>query len=532
MKKYIISALAIVSTAFVVYGETVLRIKTLDGKIALHEVDKVTSVEFDGEFIPYDTTGFGAQGVSITGVEEGYTYVDLGLKSGLRWATYNVGASTTTEFGDYFSWGETTPKEDYEWSTYKWCTVDNEGKVDILKKYCNVVKTTTGEAFFQEEKIIQKGDNLTKLLPVDDAAKANWGGAWRLPTHKEQIELVTSCTWKFVEKFNGSNINGYLGTSIINGNTIFLPAAGEVDDNINKIRGLNSGGCYMSSEILNIMTDFNLNTHCIRLDRYNTYKIVYAGEDGQSTTLRYIGQSVRPCADPDTKDVMLSVNTEAGSIKYGMHRIIGISYTSIDEYGLTQSGKVAEYSYVDLGLPSGLKWATSNIGANKPFLYGNKFSWGDTAVVTSNNLDWSTYKWCENVVDKYEATKTFTKYCTDTTYGVVDNLVELELEDDAAATHWGDTWRMPTKQEMQELLDGCTWEYMSSFNGREGYLGTSKFNDNTIFLPGRPLGTEYYTSSLSDRYMYLAAILRLRSKSFEMSTTNRYYSTYIRPVTR
>lgn len=147
--------------------------------------------------------------VTISGKEPGHDYVDLGLPSGTKWATYNVGATKPTEYGDYFAWGETKPKEEYTWETYKWC----KGSLDSMTKYC----TDNGYGTV---------DNKTVLDVEDDAATANWGSAWRMPTREEIDELCNGCSWKWVVDFNGSGVNGQLGTSKKNGATIFLPAAG------------------------------------------------------------------------------------------------------------------------------------------------------------------------------------------------------------------------------------------------------------------------------------------------------------------
>lgn len=138
-----------------------------------------------------------------------HEYVDLGLPSGTLWATCNVGASKPEEYGDYFAWGETSPKEDYYWTTYKWCN----GSENTLTKYCVNGKYGTV-------------DNLTTLLAEDDAATANWGNGWRMPTFAEQKELIEGCKWEWTTDFNGSGVSGYIVTSKTNGNTIFLPAAG------------------------------------------------------------------------------------------------------------------------------------------------------------------------------------------------------------------------------------------------------------------------------------------------------------------
>lgn len=156
-----------------------------------------------------DNENVDGQGVSVSGKEGLYTYVDLGLKSGTKWATHNVGATNPTEYGDYFAWGETETKEKYTLDTYKLC----KGTDDSMTKYCTLKKWGTV-------------DNKKMLEADDDAATANWGSAWRMPTVKEIEELMNGCDWKWVEDFNGSGVYGQLGTSKTNGKTIFLPAAG------------------------------------------------------------------------------------------------------------------------------------------------------------------------------------------------------------------------------------------------------------------------------------------------------------------
>jgi hypothetical protein len=139
----------------------------------------------------------------------GHEYVDLGLPSGTKWATCNVGASKPEEYGDYFAWGETRTKTTYDWRTYRYCN----GDYDKLTKYCS--KSDFGSNGFT--------DNLTTLQPSDDAAIASWGVGWRMPTREELDELITNCT---VTSTAQNGINGLLFTSNINGNSIFLPAAG------------------------------------------------------------------------------------------------------------------------------------------------------------------------------------------------------------------------------------------------------------------------------------------------------------------
>ncbi len=123
----------------------------------------------------------------VTFTKDGHEYVDLGLS--VKWATCNVGANKPEDYGDYFAWGETSPKAEY---TTKNCIKYGERMSDI-----------SGNAQY-------------------DAATANWGGSWRLPTKADLEELNNKCTWKWTTQ-NG--VNGYKVTGP-NGNSIFLPAAG------------------------------------------------------------------------------------------------------------------------------------------------------------------------------------------------------------------------------------------------------------------------------------------------------------------
>ena len=138
--------------------------------------------------------------------ENGYEYIDLGLS--VKWATCNVGATKPEEYGDYFAWGETQPKSTYNWSTYKWCN----GSYNTQTKY------NTNSSYGTV-------DNKTQLELSDDAARANWGGSWRMPTDAELTELRENCTWTWTTQ-NG--VYGYKVTSKKSGYTnksIFLPAA-------------------------------------------------------------------------------------------------------------------------------------------------------------------------------------------------------------------------------------------------------------------------------------------------------------------
>ena len=141
-------------------------------------------------------------------VEDGHEFVDLGLPSGTLWATMNIGANSPEEYGDYFAWGETEPKDDYSWDTNKWGYYDENAKLHITKYNMN---SNYGPV-----------DNKMELDPEDDAAYVNWGPSWRMPTYEQIKELAKKCSWEWT---TSNGVAGLLVTGP-NGNTLFLPTAG------------------------------------------------------------------------------------------------------------------------------------------------------------------------------------------------------------------------------------------------------------------------------------------------------------------
>ena len=158
-----------------------------------------------------------------------HEFVDLGLPSGTLWATCNVGADTPEDYGFYFSWGETMPKDIFSWSNYKY-----GGFVDEryeLAKYCT-------DSFYGLDGFV---DNMILLEPDDDPVRANWGADWRMPAREEWKELLQNTT-SFRTTLNG--VEGWIFTAA-NGNSLFLPAAGYYWDG-----SFNEGlGLYWSSLI-------------------------------------------------------------------------------------------------------------------------------------------------------------------------------------------------------------------------------------------------------------------------------------------
>lgn len=175
--------------------------------------------------------------------------VDLGLPSGVLWATFNVGASAPEEFGDFYAWGEVTTKEIYNYENY---TRDNYG--------------------YGKDGV---------LTPEHDVAHVKWGGEWRMPTRTELIELYKKCTWEWTTL---NNVNGYKVISKSNGASIFLPAAGYSFEG--KLLEVNEGGNYWTSSYDSTPSqEYN---HTYGMDFYSN-KVRYDYSFGPSK-----GFSVRP----------------------------------------------------------------------------------------------------------------------------------------------------------------------------------------------------------------------------------------------
>lgn len=215
----------------------------------------------------------------VHGVENGHGWVDLGLPSGTKWATCNVGAKRPEQYGGYYAWGETNTKETYSMSTYL------DGRITVFSDYGT-------------DKDLLKG--VTDIAGTRyDAAYVNWGGKWRMPTKSQQDELRNECCWVWTSSYNGSNVKGYIvykaknsrdkGKCVYRGGTpsssyslsnahIFLPAAGIRDS-----RGLGLAGsigrCWASSRN-------GCESWCVHFDSANVYE--FGDNAGRS-----FGQSVR-----------------------------------------------------------------------------------------------------------------------------------------------------------------------------------------------------------------------------------------------
>ncbi len=288
--------------------------------------------------------------LAIAQAPEDVQAVDLGLPSGLKWASCNVGATTPEGYGYYFAWGETAPKKDYSWETYKYA---NFGEMYNYKftKYCT--DASSGDNGFI--------DNKTVLEPEDDAATANWGDVWRMPTDAEWTELREQCTWTWTTQ-NG--MNGYQVASKTNGNSIFLPAAGFRDGNAAPyVAGRR--GYYWSSSLLENSSDD------VWIVTFNHEKVE------RDNDKRNKGLSVRPVQDKQEEEVVEPAYV-AKPFTVADGKQITFSGGNLQYTRSTQTWAFAEHQYDMLG--------TDNVdGGGK--VYDATYGYDKTGSALADKID-------------------------------------------------------------------------------------------------------------------------------------------------
>jgi len=338
------------------------------------------------------------------------TAVDLGLPSGLKWAKFNVGANAPEEHGGYFAWGETTEKNVYSWGWYL-CKQNECGTSadPIIKSYSRAETHILTAAY--------------------DVARQKWGDGWRMPTKDDFMELKENCT---SERATVNGVSGYRYTGW-NGNSIFLPD-GDVKNGANLTSAI---GTYWTSS----RTPIN-QSQCQSGDCFAPSGTVWS-------EYRAYGLAVRPVNDAATGS-----NIDG----YKIHRTDG----TVDTYSFQEVDHIEAYlekeydpnaptdgDYIDLGLPSGIKWASCNLGAVNPSDLGNYY----------------------------------------TGYSVYMSEVSLP-----------DGYSIPGSANFEELIENCDIKTVI-YNNVQGNMFTSKINGNKIFLPFAGYyypGNEYY--SYNGRY--------------------------------
>ena len=469
--------------------------------------------------------------------------VDLGLS--VNWATFNVGATKPEEFGDYYAWGETEPKTDYSWSSYKF-RISGDNWDMIFSKY------NTNNSYGTV-------DNKAVLDPEDDVAHVKWGGSWRMPTGVEFEELKENCTWVWT-KIGG--VEGYRVTSNVPGYTdrsIFLPAAGwKRSEERGGYEENGSHGYYWSGSLFQY---FPFLAGAIQFD---SSFVSYCADESHDISRCY-GQSVRPVRPSDewlshitlsfdndnvlyipgiSENLTVNVKYDGNDYSYSCdnknsYSSSGIVWSTDNPAVATvnENGKITtlakgtahitaaigtvsaqctitvkeeseiEHNYVDLGLS--VKWATVNVGATSPWSNGVYYAWGDveTKMNYYNGYYIYDYGYYQPELAPFgrDGYTMKNKYYYDEDGGYT----VLDPEDDVAHVKWGGSWRMPTREEMNELKENCTWIWTTE-NGVDGFRVTSKksgSSDASIFLPAargisdRVRGKgNYWSASLSRDY--------------------------------
>ncbi len=452
----------------------------------------------------------------------GHEAVDLGLPSGRMWATVNVGAELPTDSGNYYAWGEIIGKQEYSWSNYLYG--------EELSKY-------------------NDRDKQYLLLSEDDAVSVAFGGKWSMPTKSDYQELLDNCKTEWVV------INGIGGRKVVgdNGNFIFLPAGGYRDGT--DIVKENCGSYWSSS----LYIEESANANVLSFDNL--------GMQASKGCRRY-GMPVRAVTPMMYKlkvgvnDTVMGFVSGGGEFEEGdlvsLHAVAKNGYRfykwsdgveenprtfvvesdlSITAYFIMdQSGVYDGHAAVDLGLPSGVLWATVNVGAVTTTDSGDHFAWGETEP--KNNYDLDSYRHGNKTVFQ------FTKYCTDRQWGIVDNKTVLDPEDDAATVNWGGDWRMPTIEEQNELINYCTIEWTSDGNMRGCKI--TGLNGNSIFLPaaGYRTGNQlvqnnlfvagklgyYWTASLVPEKPYDGWLIYFEGSNYMVYSADRYFGYSVRAV--
>lgn len=293
----------------------------------------------------------------------GHGYVDMGevdvngVKKHLYWATCNIGAENSWDYGDYYAWGETTTKDTYAWGNYAFMQAGQSDWKHITK-YTFADGETDGTLWYDGGNFI--GDGKTDFAAydyADDAARRIWGGDWRIPTDAEWTALRDASLYDWVWKtdYNGSGKNGMLvtrktGTGPCAGNSIFLPAAGHWGYTGPVLSSAGSKGYYWSSSLSEAYSD------CAR--------DVLFSSDGvyRDRITRYYGQSLRPVlgdTPPALGDLYYSDGTSSPELIPGKTPIGVIAYLGTDSF--TENGtNVGGTAFKGHGLVLCLKNAAVN----------------------------------------------------------------------------------------------------------------------------------------------------------------------------
>lgn len=368
---------------------------------------------------------------TISGITKKHDYVEI---AGTKWATTNIGASSVTDAGLYFQWGDT--------SGYKAAQVGSGsgkkyfGASDY--KYCNGCTESSCMTKYNSS------DNLTTLEDSDDAAKAYWGDNWRMPTKEEYDALLNATTTAWTSDYQGTSVSGLVCTDKTDSSKVlFFPAVGQATNG----------------------------------------NIALIGKYAETLSKSLYNNGKNMCYILKSSNDMFGIKT--------------IVTSTGRPYG-TQIRPVKDYNYVDLGLPSGTKWAKCNVGAETETEYGNYYMYGKGADDYSVTSGQSEYEGQER---------------------------PLAASADTATQAWGGQWHMPTKAQFEELSANTTFTWETNFNGSgvNGVKFTAQ-NGNYIFLPAA--GSSAYASYKNSRGNYWSSNFYGRSSYYGTDYNYAYQFTF------
>ena len=316
------------------------------------------------------------------------------------------------------------------------------------------------------------------LTLEQDAAHINLGGNWQIPTTDYYQELIDNCIYSFYSNYRGTGVVCAVFKSMVNGNELVIPCTGYY----NGITKLSGGYAYCWSSSWSSSSDAKKGYGS------NNFTVT-------STSNRYYGMNVRAIV-PGTRT--------PGSV----------------------TGTENKYKYVDLGLPSGLKWATCNVGASSPEEYGLYFAWGETTGYTDEQVTSRVRAFSKDVYNSGPAASISS---------------DLTLEQDAVRANLGGNWRMPNKDDYQELFDNCNVTWVSNYKekGVAGRLFISNINGNMLFLPAAGTGNNSSINNIGSTGYYWSTSWYSSTSAYQLyfncgeqsiSDYRRYYGRPVRGV--
>ena len=471
-------------------------------------------------------------------------------ENGPYWATTNIGAEKPEDYGYYFWWGDTIG---YKRENDKWVASDGSN-LNFSFSSGNTHTYGKNNSTLQSEGWIT-ADGV--LSPEHDAAHKHWGSDWRMPTNQEFDDLNSKCDWTW-GSMNG--VNGYVvrGRGDYSSVSIFLPCAGYGYET--SLSLASSGGYYWSS----VPDSGNDNAWFLvfgsGLHATDSYSSRDRGRSVRPVQVQYVSVKFDVGGGSTVNPIFVRVGQAVGELPtptrdgytfagWWTAQEVGVAVTpetvvTVDMTIYARWEPFDGHDKVQLW-EGGPYWATTNIGAEKPEDYGYYFWWGDTVGYKRENDKWVAsdgsnsdfwFDW-DTCLTYYKDNSTLQSEGWITADGV------LSPEHDAAQKHWGGDWRMPTKQEFNDLNIKCDWTW-TTLNGVNGYIvrGKGDYASNSIFLPcaGNGNGTWLidagsignYWSSVPFSFLdyYYVWCLSFDSSNSYTYEYDRNYGQSVRPV--